>query len=204
MKARFVEMIGLPGRVASVTSIGIRVRRTASTNTPPCSRTFAMWRSDEVRASVPARLSWKLFMADPGVRRDGSVVGITGVQRVRRGADGLSSYLAFLAAEYPKVHAQLIGKLLPKDIHVEAEVSGGSGITHACVYAVPNGHFLPPALPDGSTFLTSTDVKAIWDIQEAARARVQDAHWELVSGEEPSGEAPPSTPNWGEPDEEEE
>src|SRR3954471_9894298 len=66
MKARFVKTIGLPGRVASVTSIGIRVRRTASTNTPPCSRTFAMWRSDEVRASVPARLSWKLFMADPG------------------------------------------------------------------------------------------------------------------------------------------
>src|SRR4051812_32277342 len=33
------------GQGASVTSIGIRVRRTASTNTPPCSRTFSMWRS---------------------------------------------------------------------------------------------------------------------------------------------------------------
>jgi hypothetical protein len=33
---------GLPGKVASVTSIGMRVRRTASTNIPPCCRTASM------------------------------------------------------------------------------------------------------------------------------------------------------------------
>src|SRR4051812_30869256 len=84
MKARLAKMIGLPGRSASVTSIGIRVRRTASTNTPPCSRTFSMWRSDEVRASVPTRLSWKAFMPKPGVMRNCPVVDITGAQRVHR------------------------------------------------------------------------------------------------------------------------
>ncbi len=39
-KAWFANMIGLPGRAASVTIIGIRVRRTASTKKPPCSRTL--------------------------------------------------------------------------------------------------------------------------------------------------------------------
>src|SRR3954452_16187249 len=53
MKARLGKMIGLPGRVASVTSIGIRVRRTASTNTPPLFsniRDVALRRSSRVRS----------------------------------------------------------------------------------------------------------------------------------------------------------
>src|SRR5215211_7216563 len=110
MKARLAKMIGLPGRVASVTSIGIRVRRTASTNTPPCSRTFSMWRSDDVRSSVPARLSWKLFMADPGVMRDGSVVGITGGQRVRRSGSATphrTTRVVLIGHEGDRLHLRL-------------------------------------------------------------------------------------------------
>ena len=55
-------ILGLPGSVASVTSMGIRVARTASTKMPPCSRTPSMWRSAEVLATVPGMSVSKSFM----------------------------------------------------------------------------------------------------------------------------------------------
>src|SRR5215207_6656330 len=62
MKARLAKMIGLPGSVASVTSIGIRVTRTASTNMPPCCPTASICRSANVRSAVSAKFSCKSFI----------------------------------------------------------------------------------------------------------------------------------------------